>query len=636
MESQTHLLILDLATVLGVAALTTLLFRRLKQPAVLGYLMAGLIVGPHVPVPLVAHLANIQTLAELGVILLMFSVGLEFDFRKLAREGVPAVFLGVVQVGLTTWLGYMVGRALGWGLRESTLMAAALAVSSTMIIAKLFEEHGAKGPFRDLVFSVLVVQDLYAILLLAGLDTSSAAAGGVGSALARVGLFLAGLLGLGGLLLPPLLRWAADHGRDETLLVASVGACFTCAVLASKFGCSPALGAFAAGMLAARSRRVRPIERLVLPVRDLFGAIFFVAVGMLMDPRVLASQAGPILALSAVVLLGSAAGGILGAAIGGIPAPSGLRVGLTLAQPGELSFVLVGVGGAAGMLFPQALPVVVGVSFVTAVAGPWFFRRGEAIARAFDRSLPPRLHRLLAGLLGWTDILGRRGPRKPLTGPVAYLVLDALFFNLLVFGATQFRRHPLALAHPVPSAALLAAGLAFLGWALYRRAGQIAGLLQDGAAPRGAMIHQALLLAMAAPGFALLQPLLPRGPALALAAGILVCLGILARIPLRAPPRIGSQWLLESVQRPWKARAPEAEPVMAALRLAPESPFAGRPQIDLELALEDGNGAEIVAVRRGGQWLAASSQLRLLAGDMVALHGTPAAMDKAQGLLEGR
>ncbi|BDU74413.1 cation:proton antiporter [Mesoterricola silvestris] len=626
MDSSSHLLIVDLATVLGVAALTTLLFRRLRQPAVLGYLLAGLIVGPHVPVPLAAHLQNVQTLAELGVILLMFSVGLEFDFRKLAREGVPAVLLGVAQVGLTTWLGYLAGRGLGWGPRESALMAAALAVSSTMIIAKLFEEHGGKGPFRDLVFSVLVVQDLFAILLLAGMDTSSAASGGIGWALARVGLFLAGLLGLGGLLLPPLLRWAADHGRDETLLVAAVGACFTCAVLASKSGCSPALGAFAAGMLAAGSRRVRPIERLVIPVRDLFGAIFFVAVGMLMDPRVLAGQAGPILLLSAVVLLGSAAGGALGAAAAGIPAPTGLRVGLTLAQPGELSFVLVGVGAAAGLRFPQALPVVVGVAFVTAVAGPFFFRRGEAIARGFDRALPAPAHRALARIQGWTTGLRRRAPRGPRGLPVGYLLLDAVLFNLLAIGASQVRHHPLVRAQPLAAGGLLMLGLAFLGWALHRRTAQLAAT---------AGLRTALLLALAAPSFAVVQPLLPRGPALALAVGILVCVGILGRIPARPAPRFGIQWLLDGVRQPWRQGPAETEASLATLPLAVGSPFVGRPLADLQLALEDAENTGILAVQRGGQWFPAQAGFRLQAGDRIALGATHGALGRAEGLLKG-
>ena len=421
MEPQLPPLIVDLATVLGVAAATTLVCRKLRLPAVLGYLLAGLIVGPHLPVPLVAGLDNVKTLADLGVILLMFSVGLEVEYRKLAREGVPAVILGVVQVGLTCWAGFLAAGALGWGLRESALAGAALAVSSTMLIAKLFQEHGARGHLRDLVFSVLVVQDLFAILVLAGLDTSSAAASGVGWALARVGLFLAGLLAVGTLVLPRALRWAADHGRDETLLVAAVGACFTGAVLAAKAGCSPALGAFATGMLASASRRVGPIERLVLPLRDLFGAVFFVAVGMILEPRALFREAPAILLLSAVLLAAGTLAGALGAVLAGLPVHTGLRVGLTLAQPGELSFVLVGVGAAA---LPHAMPAVVGVALVTVLLGPWFFRRGEAFAKGLDRRLPAWIHQRLGGLRGWTEGLGGSwlsGP-APVSGPAPGLL----------------------------------------------------------------------------------------------------------------------------------------------------------------------------------------------------------------------
>jgi len=638
MKSHLPLLILDLANVLGVAALTTLLCRRLKQPAVLGYLLAGLIVGPHVPVPLVADLDNVKTLAELGVILLMFSVGLEFDFRKLAREGVPAVLVGVVQVGFTTWLGFVAGRGLGWGVPASTLMGAALAVSSTMVIAKLFEEHGAKGTLRDLVFSVLVVQDLVAILLLAGLDTSSAAAGGVGWALARVGLFLGGLLGLGGLLLPPLLRWAADHGRDETLLVATVGACFTCAVLADRAGCSPALGAFGAGMLASASRRARPMERLILPLRDMFGAIFFVAVGMLLDPRQLAHLWLPILLFSLVVLLGSSVGGALGGAVAGLPLRMGFRVGLTLAQPGELSLVLVGVGGA-GLMWPQILPVVVGVTFVTAVLGPWCFRRGEALADALHRSLPDRLHRRLARVRGWTDgPAGRRRAQpslgRAIAGPVSYLLLDALLFNLILMAAAYFRHHP-GLAHR-PGATLVLLGaamaaLAFLGRALFQRAGQIAGLLLEPRAPGRPMLRLVTLLVVAAPSFAFLQPLLPRGPALALAAGVLVCLVILLRTPGRHFP--GSEWLLKRVQRPWEGGPGEAPMVVSPLRLEPECPFAGRPLGDLALAVEEVPGAALASVLRNGEWLGCPPTLRLQAGDVVAVSGSQTAMEAVEKLL---
>ena len=631
MEALPSPLVLDLATVLGVAALTTLLCRRLRQPAVLGYLLAGLIVGPHVPVPLRAG-TGIRTLAELGVVLLLFCVGLEFDFRKLAREGLPAIILGAVQAGITTGLGFLVGRALGWGAPESALMGAALAVSSTMIVAKLFEEQGDPGRFRDLALSVLVVQDLYAILLLAGLDTSGS--GDLGTALARVALFLMGVLGLGGLLLPRLLRWAADHGRDETLLVAAAGSCFTCSVLAQKAGCSPALGAFAAGMLAAASRRARPVERLVTPLRDLFGAVFFVAVGMLLDPGEMLRHAPAILALTAVVVLGGALGGLLGAAGAGLPLPIGLRVGLTLAQPGELSFVLVGVGSASGRLWPHAQPVVVGVAFLSALLGPLAFRRGEALAGALDRGLPPGIGKRLATVAGWTRTLGRSpGAGRPMAGAAVYLALDALVFGVLLVALVQHHLPGLpgrpGSAHLLRGAAL--AVLAFLGWALHRRTGQIACLL-TGREAGPPLLRGGLLLLVLAPSVALAQPLLPQGPLLALSAGVLVCLGALVRGTGRAIP--GSEWVLRSVRSPWQA-PPEPPPDLHALPVHPPCPFAGRPLGDLQLALEEVPGARVVAVRRAGEWLAPAPALRLRPGDALGLDGPPPALEAVARLLDG-
>lgn len=634
MEAHSTQLLVDLATVLGVAALTTLLFRRLRQPAVLGYLLAGLIVGPHVPVPLGAELANLRVLAELGVVLLLFCVGLEFDFRKLAREGLPAVILGAAQAGLTTGLGFLAGKALGWGAPESALMGAALSVSSTMIISKLFEEHGSGGRLRDLVLSVLVVQDLYAILLLAGLDTS--ASGDLGTAFARVALFLMAVLGVGGLLLPRLLRWAADHGRDETLLVAAVGACFTCAVLAERAGCSPALGAFAAGMLAAASRRARPVERLVAPLRDLFGAVFFVAVGMLLDPRQIMHHAPAILLLTAVVVAGGTLGGILGAGAAGLPLPAGLRVGLTLAQPGELSFVLVGVGSATGRLWPHAQPVVVGVAFLSALLGPWSFRGGEALANALDRRIPQGLRQRLARVEGWTRLLGRpAASRHSLAGPVIYFALDALVFGVLLVAQAQHRLPGWA-GHPGAAMMLQGAALAvlvFLAWNLFRRASHLAGLLV-GRETGPWLLRMALLALVVAPAVALVQPLVPRGPLLAFSAGLLVCLGALSRGSGGAIP--GFEWILRSVQSPWREKAePEAPPTLGTLPLGPGCPFAGRPLGDLALALEDIPGTRIVAVRRGSEWLSPAPGFRLRAGDALGLSGTPDARKAVEALLQG-
>jgi CPA2 family monovalent cation:H+ antiporter-2 len=506
-----------------------------------------------------------------------------------------------------------------------------------MILAKLFQEQGGGEGFRSLVLSVGILQDLYAILLLAGMDTSSAASGGVGWALARVGLFLAGLLGLGGLLLPPLLRWAADNGRDETLLVASVGACFTCAVLASRAGCSPALGAFGSGMLAATSRRVRPIERLVLPLRDMFGAVFFVAVGMLLDPRLLLLQAGPILALTALLILGSTLGGTLGAAAAGVPVPTGFRVGLTLAQPGELSLVLVGVGSAANLVGPHALPMVVGATLLSAVAGPLLFRPGRTLGEALERALPGGLKRRLDAIEGWTAPRPvreavRAFPAKPLASQGLYLLLDALAFNLLLLVTLRFRHHALALC-------LAGLPLAYLAWTLYHRAGRISGLLLEtrslGAVRQNRMLHALLLAGATSPGLLLLPPLLPRAPMLALLAGGLVCLGVLALAPAHRSPRMGAEWLLEHVQRPWGTAGAgvPAPAVLATLVLKADCPFNGKPMEDLRSALEDQPGLEVVAVQRAGQWLVCPPQFKLQAGDRVAVWGPGPALEAAERIL---
>ncbi|MDR3672339.1 MAG: cation:proton antiporter [Holophaga sp.] len=646
--------------VLGVAAVISLVFRRLKQPAVLGYMLAGLIVGPHVPIPLVADLENVQTMAELGVVLLMFSVGLEFDFRKLLDKGPTAMVLGAIQLGFTTWLGFMTGRALGWSFLQSAFMGAALAISSTMIIAKLFEEHGAKGHLRDRVLAVLVVQDLFAILLLAGLDATSASggfgAGGLGLTLGKVALLLAGLLGIGGMVVPRLLRWAADQGRDETLLVASVGVCFTAAVLADMAGCSLALGAFLAGVLAGASGRVQKIEHLVLPLRDIFAAIFFVAVGMLLEPRSLAAQAGPILALTAVVLLGQPLGATLGGALAGLPLRTGFRTGLALAQPGEFSFVLVGIGVHAKFLGPDLMAVPVGVCLLTALLGPTLFRRGDALAAGLERRIPARINWYLKAYQSWAARLGRftlgRGP-APLRRPLIFLVLDAALMDAVIIAVALLKRHQPWVQNPNAALGLLGAQailLALLAWALCGRASEIAERILTPApslqAPPlagrrhlQASLSLALVLAVAAPSLALLQPFLPEGPLLVLfLAGLAGLLGLLWVHSRRFPPdrATGSEWLLRRVRAPWARSEPEelGPPALLSLRLTAQCPVLDLPLG--ELALEQRTGATILGLTRAGHPVAPNAELELQADDLLALHGSPAALEAARRLLEAQ
>ena len=289
-----HGFLQTLAVVLCVAAVTTVIFQRLKQPVVLGYLLAGMIVGPYIPIPLHAESHTVEVLAELGVILLMFSLGIEFSLTKLLRVGTTAGFVAIVQCSLMLWLGYVIGRAFGWSPVESVFAGAVVAISSTTIIVKAFEEQGIKAAFTQVVFGILIVEDLIAILLLTILTTISSGeeltALEFGRAVGHLALFLTIVMVVGLFVVPRLMRAVVRLDRAETTVVASVGIAFGFAMLAATFGYSVALGAFIAGALVAESGVEKTVEHLVQPVRDIFAAIFFVSVGMLIDPAQIASH----------------------------------------------------------------------------------------------------------------------------------------------------------------------------------------------------------------------------------------------------------------------------------------------------------------------------------------------------------
>jgi monovalent cation:H+ antiporter-2, CPA2 family len=314
---QAHHFLQDLALVLCVAAVTTVVFQWLKQPVVLGYLLAGLIVGPHLPVPLVADTETIGTLAELGVILLMFSLGLDFNLRRLARVGLGVAFIALLEIGLMLSLGFTVARLLGWSVTVSLAAGAVVAISSTMIIVRAFKEQQVEGRLADLVYGVLVVEDLAAILILSAMSAVVTGQDANLVTLARTGgrlaAFLAGSMAIGLLVVPRVMRAVVSLRRHETTLVATIGICFAAALLARGAGFSVALGAFLAGSLVSESGVVRHIEPLVRPVRDMFAAIFFIAVGMLIDPRLVWEHRGPVLALAAVVIVGKIVGVTVGA-----------------------------------------------------------------------------------------------------------------------------------------------------------------------------------------------------------------------------------------------------------------------------------------------------------------------------------
>src|SRR6266436_6335920 len=259
-----HAFLTSLTVVLAVAAVTTVVFQRLRQPVVLGYIIAGLIVGPHVPIPLVADHAIVQTLSELGVILLMFSLGLEFRFSKLARVGPTAAVTAAIQCGMMFLLGFVTGHLFGWTMLESVFTGALIAISSTTIIAKVFDEQRIGGRLRELVVGILLVEDLIAVVFMAAL-TAIATGGGLSvgalaATISRLAIFLVAFLAVGVLVIPRFIRIVTGLGRAETTLVASIGVCFATAYIAQVFGYSVALGAFLAGSLVAESGRSEKIE----------------------------------------------------------------------------------------------------------------------------------------------------------------------------------------------------------------------------------------------------------------------------------------------------------------------------------------------------------------------------------------
>src|SRR5256714_7080319 len=344
----------NLAVVLLVAAVVTVVFQRLHQPVVFGYLFAGMIIGPHLPVPLVADIETVRTLSELGVILLMFSLGLEFSIGKLAavsqKSGPVALFESTIMVSI----GYFVGQMLGLSRIESIFTGAIVGISSTTIIVKAFEEQKVKGRVTELVFGILIIEDLIAIFLLTVLTTiaqsGAVSASELGLTAVRLVMFLAPLIGFGILTVPRAIRAVQKLGRPETTLVASIGICFAAAVLALSFGYSVALGAFIAGSLIAESGHEAEISHLVRPVRDMFAAIFFVSVGMMIDPTALTEHWRAVLALTVAVIFGKVLAVTVGAFLAGHGRRTAMKAGLSLAQIGEFSFIIASVGVASNVI----------------------------------------------------------------------------------------------------------------------------------------------------------------------------------------------------------------------------------------------------------------------------------------------
>ena len=387
-------LVQDLALILAAAAVATVICQRLKQPVVLGYILVGMIIGPHTPpFSFVSNEEEIRTLAELGVVLLMFSVGLHFSFRKLKEVGFAAVVAAVFEIVGMFILGERLGQLFGWSAMDSIFLGAILSISSTTIIAKVLEEMGMLRPgFARLVFGILVVEDILAIAMM-GMLTSLGTTGEVswvstGHTLLKLATFFVSVAVVGFLLVPRIIHLASRTRMDEVLLITVLGMTFGVALLAEKLGFSVALGAFLVGAVLAEVREVYRIEKLVAPVRDLFSAIFFISSGMLIKFDLFPDALGQVVLIAGTVIFGKILFSGLGAFLGGCDLRTAVRAGMSLAQIGEFSFIIAGLGLSLRATGDKLYSLAVLVSAVTTLTTPYLISWSNPVADWLEQKCP--------------------------------------------------------------------------------------------------------------------------------------------------------------------------------------------------------------------------------------------------------
>lgn len=401
----THLpvLIADLGLILAAGGITTIIFKKIKQPLVLGYIIAGLLVGPHFKfIPTVSDNANITIWAEIGVIFLLFSLGLEFSFKKLVKVGGSSSITALVEIIGMCLIGYFAGKLMGWKTMDSIFLGAVLSVSSTTIIIRAFDELGVKHKkFANLVFGALIVEDLAAILIMVLLTTVAVSQQFAGAdmliSILKLSFFLI-LWFLGGIfIIPTFLKLTKKLMNDEMLLVVSLALCLVMVILAVKVGFSPALGAFIMGSILAETTQAEKIEHLTKSVKDLFGAIFFVSVGMLIDPKILLAYWQPILIITGVTIVGKLITTGSGALLSGQPLKTSVQTGLSLTQIGEFSFIIATLGLSLKVTSDFLYPITVAVSAITTFTTPYLIKYSESFYNFLAKILPQK----------WLDAISR-------------------------------------------------------------------------------------------------------------------------------------------------------------------------------------------------------------------------------------
>jgi CPA2 family monovalent cation:H+ antiporter-2 len=670
--------ITSLTIVVGAATLTALVFQPLRLPVVLGYILTGLLIGPHVS-GLVTDTALIGTLSELGVILLFFTIGLEFSVRTIARVGLPTLLTVIIELSLIATIMFGVGRLLGWTGVEAIFVALGVAIASTMLVVKGLEEHTVDPSAKELILAMMVVEDLLSILLLAVLtgvaSGSGLSAGDLVRMLARLAGFLVGMIVLGMLVVPRGIRYVARFKRADTLVVASLAACLAFVWLALRAGYSVALGAFVAGSLIAESGKGHDVDQLVRPFRDAFAAIFFVSIGMMIVPSDVSHHWLAAVVVAVVLVLGKTTGISVAAFLTGNGLRRSIQAGLALSQIGELSFIAVAIGISAGPAVARSflLPVVVGASCITAITGSLQIRESGKVASFVDHRLPPSLARFVSFYESWMTRL--RNVERPdtlwrrLRAPLVTVFIDAALLVVVVVGAASARAPVVARLVEIGLGAstalvILVAVTAALGllfaYGIARHAMRLAHLLARevipllqperdlGRTPRQALeltLQLVALLLVGLPVAAMTQPFVPGGSIVVLLG--LGLMGIMARRSLDELDQhvsAGAELIVEVLARQGRAESgplplgdvsallPGLDAVPIVLRAG--SPGVGRSLAELDLRAR--SGASVLAIRRdAGGAVNPSPHDALREGDVLALTGSDEALSAAREILLG-
>ncbi len=394
-------LIEDLALILVSAGIVTIIFKRLKQPLVLGYIVAGFLVSPHMPYTAsVVDTENVHLWADIGVMFLLFSLGLDFSFKKILKMGASPIISTITIIFCMSLLGVLIGHLFEWPKMDCIFLGGMLAMSSTTIIYKAFDDLGLRQQqFAGLVMSVLILEDILAIVMMVMLSAVASGndpdGGQMLGSIVKIGFFLVLWLVVGIFAIPEFLRKVRHLINAEVLLITSLGLCCAMAVFSTKVGFSSAFGAFIMGSILAETIEAERIEKLVEPVKNLFGAIFFVSVGMLVDPIILIDYAIPIIALVLTILIGQSTLGSLAFMLGGESLKSAMRCGFSMAQIGEFSFIIASLGLSLGVISDFLYPVVVAVSVITTFLTPYMIRLATPAYNHLERHLPNKLIRSL-------------------------------------------------------------------------------------------------------------------------------------------------------------------------------------------------------------------------------------------------